>query len=64
MACQLGLGPAPGRQTAFAELVGNGFHHQFMLSSVFVGAEQLLAVVPWSGGASEGIAAEETAAEA
>jgi hypothetical protein len=45
-------------------LVGNGFHHQFMLASVFVGAEQLLAVVPWSGGASEGIAAEETAAEA
>ena len=64
MARQLGFGPAPGRQTALAELVGNGFHHQFMLASVFVGAEQLLAVVPWSGGASQGIAAKKTAAQA
>jgi hypothetical protein len=38
-------------------LVGNGFHYQFMFSSVFVGAEQLLAVVPWSCGASKGITA-------
>ena len=41
VAGQLGLAATPGCQAVAAQLVGDGFHHQFMFAAVLVGAQQL-----------------------
>ena len=61
---QLGLAAAARGQSVAAQLVGDGFHHQFMFAAVLVGAQQLRSGIPLPRRAGQGIAAQPTSAQA
>ena len=64
MAGQLGLPAASRGQSVAAQLVGDGFHHQFVFAAVLVGAQQLSAGIPLPSRTGQGITAQPTGAQA
>ena len=64
VAGQLGLAATPGCQAVAAQLVSDGFHHQFMFAAIFIGAQQLPPGIPLPRRAGQGIAAQPTGAQA
>ena len=62
---QLGaLAVGVGIKTVALQLLGDRFHHQFVLTPILLGAQQQLSVIPLPGGACQGITAQPSTPQA